>query len=169
MVNQPRTRPGHGDDPLGQFVDGDLVRIADVDRPVDLLVRIHQADEALDQVVDEAERAGLFARAVDGDLPSRQGLDDEVGDHAPVIRVHARAIGVEDAHDPRGQAVLLAEVRHQGLGEALALVVAGARPDRVDVAAIALHLRVDFRVAVDLRGRGLKEARPVRRRPLQQV
>jgi hypothetical protein len=55
---------------------------------------------------------------------------------------------------------LLAVVGHrQRLGVALGLVVDAARADRVDVAPVGLGLRVDLRVAVDLRGRGEEEAR----------
>jgi hypothetical protein len=86
-----------------------------------------------------------------------QRLDDEVGDDAPVIGVHARPIGVEDAGDPDLEAMLAEIVEEQGLGAALAFVVAGARPDRVDIAAIALGLRMQGRVAIDLGGRGLKD------------
>ena len=45
-------------------------------------------------------------------------------------------------------------VRHgQRLGAALALVVAGARADRIHVAPVLLPLRVFARIAVDLAGR----------------
>ena len=61
---------------------------------------------------------------------------------------------------PRGRrhldayAVLAVIIETQGLGAALALVVAGAPAVRVDVGPIILGLRVDGRVAVDLaRGR----------------
>ena len=46
--------------------------------------------------------------------------------------------------------------RHR-LGEALGLVVDAARADRVDVAPVALGLRVDLRIAVDLAGRRQEE------------
>ena len=53
--------------------------------------------------------------------------------------------------------VLAVVVEEQGFGAALALVVAGARAQRVDVAPVAFRLRVDGRVAVDLGGGGLKD------------
>ena len=71
--------------------------------------------------------------------------------------MHARPVGVEDPGDLDRQTVLAVIVEEQGFGAALALVVAGARPDRVDVAPIALGLRVDLRVAIDLAGRGLED------------
>ncbi len=115
------------------------------------------AHKPVDQIVDIAEGAGLGAVAVEGDRLVLQRLDDEVGDDAAVIGVHARPVGVEDAGDADLQIVLAVIVEEQGLGAALAFVVAGARPDRVDVAAIALRLRMHGRVAIDLRGRGLED------------
>ncbi len=50
-------------------------------------------------------------------------------------------------------------VEEQGLGAALALVVAAADADRVDLAPVALRLRMHFRIAVDFAGRGLQDAR----------
>ena len=86
-----------------------------------------------------------------------QRLDDEVGDDPAVVGVHARAVGVEDAGDLDAQAVLAAVVEEQGLGAALAFVVAGAEADGVDVAPVVFGLRVDFGVAVDLAGGGLED------------
>ena len=58
--------------------------------------------------------------AVNGDGLAPQGLDDEVGDHAPVVGVHARAVGVEDARHLDAQLVLAVVVEAQGFGAALA-------------------------------------------------
>ena len=58
--------------------------------------------------------------------------------------------------------VLAVVVEEQRLGAALALVVAGRGADRVDVAPVALRLRVHGRVAVDLGGRGLQDRAPSR-------
>ena len=74
--------------------------------------------------------------------------------------MHPRAVGVEDPRDADVDAVLAVVVEEQRLGAALAFVVAGARADRVDAAPVALGLRVDRRVAVDLAGRGLEDPRP---------
>ena len=100
---------------------------------------LHQPHEPVDQIVDVAERAGLAALAVDRDVLAAQRLDDEVGHHAAVVRVHARAVGVEDARHLDRQLVLAAIVEEQRLGAALAFVVAGARADRIDVAPIVLR------------------------------
>ena len=48
-------------------------------------------------------------------------------------------------------------VEEQRLGATLALVVTGARSDRVDIAPIFLLLRMNVGVAIDLAGRGLKD------------
>ena len=83
---------------------------------------------------------------------------DEVGDHAAVLRVHVGPVGVEDAHHAHVHAVLARVVGAERLGHALALVVAGADADGVDVAPVGLHLRVDERVAVDLARGGVEDA-----------
>jgi len=88
-----------------------------------------------------------------------QRLHDEVGDHAAVVRVHARAIGVEDSRDLDAHPVLAVVVEEERLGAALALVVAGAGADGVHATPVTFHLRVDFRVAVHLAGRGLEDLR----------
>ena len=54
--------------------------------------------------------------------------------------------------------MLAAVVKRQALGRALALVVARALADGVDVAPVGLGLRVLERVAVDLGGGGEEEA-----------
>ena len=86
-----------------------------------------------------------------------QRLHDEVRHHAAVVRVHARAVGVEDAHHLDAQLVLAVVVEEQRLGAALAFVVAAADADRVDAAPVGLGLRVHLGVAVDLAGRGLQD------------
>ena len=53
--------------------------------------------------------------------------------------------------------MLAAVVEEQGLGAALALVIAGARPDGVDVAPVVLRLGMDRRVAINLTGGGLQD------------
>jgi nucleoside-diphosphate-sugar epimerase len=49
-------------------------------------------------------------------------------------------------------------VEEQCFGRALALVVAGANSQWVDVPPIAFRLRVNRRIAIDFAGRGLKDA-----------
>ena len=117
------------------------------------------AHQSVDQVVDVTERSGLGAVAVDRQRPAGQGRHDEVGYDAAVVRTHARAVGVEDPSDLDRHVVLAAVVEEQRLGAPLALVVAGPDTDRVDVAPVALVLRVYFRVAVHLGGGGQQDPR----------
>ena len=71
--------------------------------------------------------------------------------------MHARPVGVEDARHLDVELVLAVIVEEQGLGAALAFIIAGPGPDRVDIPPIVLGLGMDGRVAVDLRGGGLKD------------
>ena len=140
-----------------EFENRELDRIAEIDRAGDIVAGRHQPHQAVDQIVDIAERARLRAVAIDRDVVAEQRLHDEIRHHAAVVRVHARAVGVEDARDLDAQLVLAPIVEEQRLGAALAFVVAGARADRIDVAPIVLGLRMDVGVAVDFRGRGLED------------
>lgn len=63
-----------------------------------------------------------------------------------------RAVGVEDARDAHLDVVPRLEGVGEGLEGALALVVAGARTEAVDVAPVGLGLAADLGVAVDLCG-----------------
>ena len=74
-----------------------------------------------------------------------QRLHDEVRDDAAIVRVHARSVGVEDSHDLDVEPVLAVIVEEQGLGAALALVVARRGPDRIDVAPVLFGLRMNRR------------------------
>jgi hypothetical protein len=71
--------------------------------------------------------------------------------------MHVRSIGVENAGDFDRQAVLPSIIEEQGLGAALPFIVAGSQADRVDVSPVVLFLRVNRRVAVDLRCRCLQD------------
>ena len=159
LVDDLRARAGHLDDRLGQLQQRELVGVADVDRVV--LAGLGQRDDARDEVVDVAEAARLRAVAEDRDRPVGERLAQEGRDGAPVVRAHPRAVGVEDPHDRRVDALLAVVGHRQRLGVALGLVVDAARADRVDVAPVGLGLRVDLRVAVDLAGREDQEARAV--------
>src|SRR5262245_55749633 len=80
----------------------------------------------------------------------------------PVVRVHARAVGIEDSGDLDLQPVLAPIIEEQGLGATLAFVIARARAYRVDVPPIIFSLRVDAGIAVDLRRRCLSVTRGAR-------
>ena len=106
------------------------------------------------------ERAGLAAVAVDGDRLALERLDDEIGDHAAVVGMHARAVGVENPRDPDVAGLLAVIVEEQRLGAALPLVVTGADADGIDVAPVGFRLRMNLRIAVNLAGRGLENPGP---------
>ena len=84
LVDDLRARVGHLDHGLGQLQQGELVRVADVDRRVD--VGLGEGDDAADQVVDVTEAAGLAAVAEDGQRPVLQRLAQEGRDRAAVVR-----------------------------------------------------------------------------------
>src|SRR3546814_6077096 len=85
-------RPGVGqrDHPLRQFKDGDLVRIAEIDRADHRGGRRHQPDQSLNEVVDIAEGSRLRAVAVDREGQVLQPLHAEIRDDPSVVLVHPR-------------------------------------------------------------------------------
>src|SRR5205823_1023195 len=82
---------------LRELQNGDLGRVAEVDRVVE--VGPQQPVDALDEVGDVAEAAGLLAVAVDGDRLAPQRLVHEVRQHPAVVEAHPLAVGVKDADD----------------------------------------------------------------------
>jgi hypothetical protein len=79
---------------------------------------------------------------------AEQGLHDKIRHHAPVLRVHARAEGVEDPRHFDTQFVLTKIVEEQSLGAAFSFIITRARADRIDVSPIVFRLRMDLWVAV---------------------
>src|ERR1700719_2057340 len=87
---QPRTRSasaisgqrwtgssiGSGRRVVGELGDRGLDRVAEIDRAGDVVGSGHQREEAVDQIIDIAEGAGLAAIAIEGDWRALQGLDD---------------------------------------------------------------------------------------------
>ena len=73
--------------------------------------------------------------------------------------MHAGAVGVEYARHLDANAVLTMIIEEQGLGGAFAFIVAGARPERVDVAPVGFRLRMNVGVAVNFAGRSLEDLR----------
>ena len=71
---------------LCELADRELVAVADVDGA--RLVRVHERDEPVDEVVDVLEGARLLAVAVHGHVLAAERLHDEVGDDAAVVGVH---------------------------------------------------------------------------------
>src|SRR4029077_1316284 len=87
-----------------------------------------------------------------------QGLHDEVADDTAVVGVHAWTVRVEDSRHANIDSMLAVIVKEQGLRTTLALVVATALPDWIDMPPVALGLRVHLRIAIDLARRRLKDA-----------
>src|SRR5215469_7890687 len=90
----------HASEPLDvprKFEDGHLGGIADVDRVA--FLGKHETVDAFDQVTHVTETASLRSIAINGERLSAQGLIEEGGNHAPVIQLHARPVGIEDPDD----------------------------------------------------------------------
>src|SRR2546423_6409930 len=167
LVDDLPRRAGDAEDGLGELVERELARVPDVHRQV--LAALGEQHEPADQVVDVAEAPRLRTVAEDRDRRALERLAHERRHGAPVVRAHARAVGVEDPDD-RGVDALLAVVGHrERLRVALRLVVDAARPDGVDVPPVALRLRMDERVAVHLARRGEQEARALVLREAERV
>lgn len=85
---------------------------------------------------------------------------NEIGDNTAILRVHIGAIGVEDADYTDGGLMNSEEIKAEGFSGAFTFVVAGSGAAGVDVAVVGFGLGVDKRIAIDFRGRGMKEASP---------
>jgi hypothetical protein len=68
----------------------------------------------------------------------------------------SRAIGIENTCHFDRQMVLPPIIKKQRFGTALTLVIAGPQPDRVHIAPIALGLRMNTWITIDLTRRGLE-------------
>lgn len=151
-LDQPASTPrNHPQNQTGEFPDGELVRIAEVDWANHVRLT-HHATDSFDEIIDVLEATRLRAITVDRDVLPLQRLHDEVGDHAPVIRVHVWTVGVEDSNHPNINVLFPIVVEEQALRIHLADIVARADARDVDVPTIILRLRVDKRVAVHLAG-----------------
>src|SRR5262249_11925003 len=143
-----------------QLEHRELVRVAQVDWAL-FALQGHEAHEALDEIIDVAERTSLQSIAIDREILAAQRLDDEVRNHTAVVDGHARAVGVEDAHEAQVHALRSNEIHCEGFGAALTFVVTRADTDRIDVTPIRLRLRMDLGIAIDFARRRLEEARAV--------
>src|SRR5260370_40828164 len=112
----------------------------------------HGAHQSLDQVADVADTACNAAIAVNGQILIFQRLRYEIRDHAPIFHLAVGTIRVEDTHKAGVQLELAIKFHRQRFAEALALVIARARADWVDVAPISFALWMLQRIAVGLRG-----------------
>src|SRR3954466_244374 len=138
------------------LLDREFFGVSQIARPRHVRWALHQQLQATHQIVDETEAASLAAGAIYRDRSTPQGLHDEIRDDAPVVLEHAGTVRVEDASDLDLNAMSAVVVEEESFGSPLALIIASARADRIDVAGIALGLRVNFRISVHLAGRGLQ-------------
>ncbi len=113
----------------------------------------------VDQVADVTKTPRLVPVTEHGQRLALERLPDERRHHPPVPQPHPRTVSVEDPHDPRIDPVMTVVRHRHRLGKPLGFVVHPARTDRVHVAPVALRLRMDQRIAVDLGGRGEQESR----------
>src|SRR3990172_443443 len=115
-----------------QLLDAVLPGVAHVHRPDDLIL-VHHRDPPGDRVVHVAEGPGLVPCPVERDRLVPQRLEDKMGDHPPVVRVHPRPERIVDPDDPDVELVLAVVVEKERFGAPYPLVVAGAGSDRVDI------------------------------------
>jgi hypothetical protein len=125
------------------------------------------AGEAVDQVIDETEGAGLRSLAIYRDVFPPQSLKNEIRDDAAIIRGHPRAVGVEYANEPDVDLIELVEVGDQGFRASAAFAVTGASAKEGVVP--AFRLRVELRIAVGFRCRRLQDARAAACREFKQI
>src|SRR5262249_2954177 len=116
----------------------------------------HQPNEAIHEVIDIAERAGLTTIPVDSNIMGAERLNDKIRNDAPVIWMHARAVGVKNPRYLDGQMVLAAVVEKQGFCATLAFIIARTRANGIDVTPILFCLRMHRRVPIDFWGRRLQ-------------
>src|SRR5262245_4083389 len=90
---------------------------------------------------------------------TEQRLDDKIRHDAPIVRVHAWAIGVEDPRDLDPQLMLSPIIEEQGLRTEHAIIITGARSDRIDITPIIFWLWMNIWIAIDLGGGGLEDLR----------
>src|SRR5919197_2529615 len=97
LVHDLALRRCDSDNCLRELQDRKLLGVAEVDRQV--LPTLGEQVEPADEIVDVTEASCLRALAEDGDRRVLDRLTHERRDRAPVVRAHARAVGVKDAHD----------------------------------------------------------------------
>ena len=124
LIDDFGVRPGQRDNRLGQVPDRVLCGIAEVDGSHHGVRGVHQLNEAVDQVINEAERAGLASVTVKGYGLTTQCLHDKVRNDPPIVRMHAWAVCIEDARYTYIQAMLPVIIEEQRFGTAFAFVIA---------------------------------------------
>src|SRR5205807_1820559 len=98
--------------------------IPQIDRPSEIIRRIHQPEQRVDEVIDVAKGTRLLTLAVNGDGLAPQGLDDEIRYDSAIVRVHSRTISVENPGHLDSQLMLAVIIEKQRFCAALSFVVA---------------------------------------------
>ena len=143
-------RAGFFENQIRQFLDGELTRVTKVDWSGDFWATRHHGQQTFNEIVDITERARLLALTVDGEWSSIQCTDNEIGNNATVMWMHAGAVGIEKSNNLDIKVVLPAVIKEQGFGSPLTFVVAGPRTNRVHIAPVVLRLGVHLRVTINL-------------------
>ena len=160
LVIKTRFGPGQLEDQLGQFLNGEFVRVAQVDRTCHCVRGVHEPDKSLNHIIDVTERSALVPLAINSDRFVQEGLNDEVGDHPPVVGVHVWPVRIENAGHFDEHGMLTPIIEKVCPRAPRDVLVAGTIADWVHVSCIALRLGVDSRVAVNLAGGSLKDFGP---------
>ena len=84
-------------------------------------------------------------------MQHKSHLDHKVGHNPPIIGVHPGPVGVEDPGDPDLDTRLLVVGVGQGLRHPLALVIAGAGADGVNIAPVGLGLGMHLGISIYLK------------------
>ena len=71
---------------LREFTNGELITVTNVYGAS--LIRVHEGNHAVDEIMDVLEGSGLLAITVDGHVLTLERLDDEVGNHPTIKGVH---------------------------------------------------------------------------------
>jgi len=123
---------------------------------------VQETPEALHQVIDVAETAGLPSVSENGQVLSPEGLPHEGREGAAVVESHPCAVSVEYPGDPRIEAVVTVICHGHRFREAFRLIVDTPRPDGVDVSPVIFGLGVNKRISVTLRRGGKQKLRSLR-------
>src|SRR5271165_3740523 len=123
--------------------------------------RLGQAHETVHLIADVAETASLAAVAVHRQVLATKRLLHEVGNHTPIVELHARPVGIEDAHDTRVHVVIAMVSHGHGLAETLGFIVNRTRTDGIYMSPVSFFLRMLQGIAVTLRSGRNQIFRPV--------
>ena len=154
QVNDLALGIGQSTNVLGKGLNGVFFGVPQVDGQV--VVSIHQGVQTVNQISDVLEGTCLFSFSVDGQVLILQCLNDKVGYHTAIVRVHTWSKGIEDTRHTNFDLVLVAVTVHHSFGDTFSFIIARPGSNRIDVPPVAFGLRVDLGVAVDF-GRGREQ------------